>query len=709
MVSVGLIGGSSGDGRSAGYYTSSVAKGRDDVYTGKGEADGEWFGAGAKALGLEGTIDADAFHKVVMEAKNPGSGEELRRRVRDHPVHGVDMTFSAPKSVSLMFFLGGPEAQEAVREAHDKAVAAGLGYMEREACVVREGKAGEKGKEVAQGFVGGVFRHRTSRALDPQLHTHAVVANLAKRSDGSYVALDATAIYHQAKTAGYIYQAELRGRLTGLLGVEWGDVKNGTAEIRGVPREAIAHVSKRRAEIVETMDERGSHSARSAQDAALETRPEKASADLAQLVEEWRAIAGEFGLGQAEVDALADQRDARPVVVGADLAALHGRLASSEGLTEKAATFDRRVVVQALAEAHIYGASVGHVEGLAESFLGSQHVLAVEGEAPVAGPDTLRRRDGALLVRPTGQKYTTQEMLRVEAGLVASAQKRVGEGAGTATAEAGGAALAGRPTLGEDQAEMVRAITRSGDGVQVVRAPAGTGKTYALDAAREAWAASGLRVIGATVAARAKVELQAQAGIESRTVAGLTADFDRGYGLAANSVLVVDEAGMVPTRQMARMVEVSEQTGAKLVLVGDDRQLPEIDAGGAFRGHDGAQVAGDDRGSDVCARLRRPLPRARLHRALAPPRRVSRLRQRRRAGGGPARARDRRRAARRGPGPHRTRAGPRARTADGPRRPRVRPGAARPARRRARRAGRAPGGAAGLVPGRGQSRRDAGH
>lgn len=272
------------------------------------------------------------------------------------------------------------------------------------------------------------------------------------------------------------------------------------------------------------------------------------------------------------------------MVVGADLAALNGRLASREGLTEKAATFDRRVVVQAMAEAHIYGASVGHVEGLAESFLGSQHVLAVEGEAPIVGPDTLRRRDGALLVRPTGEKYTTPEMLAVETGLVASAHKRVGEGAGTATAEAVGGALAGRPTLGEDQAEMVRAITRSGDGVQVVRAPAGTGKTYALDTAREAWATSGLRVIGATVAARAKVELQAQAGIESRTVAGLMADFDRGYGLAGDSVLVIDEAGMVPTRQLARLAEVCGQTGAKLVLVGDDRQLPEIDAGGAFRG-----------------------------------------------------------------------------------------------------------------------------
>ena len=129
-----------------------MAKGRDDYYTGKGEADGQWFGEGAKALGLEGTVDADTFHKVVMEAVDPGSGDALRRVARDHPVHGIDVTFSAPKSVSLVFFLGGPDALEAVREAHDKAVAAGLGYMEREACVVRDGKAGEKG----QGGRGGL-------------------------------------------------------------------------------------------------------------------------------------------------------------------------------------------------------------------------------------------------------------------------------------------------------------------------------------------------------------------------------------------------------------------------------------------------------------------------------------------------------------------------------------------------------------------------
>ena len=332
------------------------------------------------------------------------------------------------------------------------------------------------------------------------------------------------------------------------------------------------------------MGERGAHSARSAQDAALRTRPAKANVELSRLVEEWRAVAAELGLGEAEVEALTAKIVQRPSPAGPELARLGAELAGSGGLTEKASTFDRRAVVQAMAEAHTYGATVARVEGLADRFLGSHHVLAVERQPALAAPDTLRRHDGSLLVRPTGEKYTTPEMLACEAALVAGAQRRTGEGAGTADADAVGRALAGRPTLGDDQAEMVRALTRSGDGVQVVRAPAGTGKTYALDAAREAWAGSGYRVVGATLAARAKVELAAQAGIESWTIAGLLNDFDRGYGLAAHNVLVVDEAGMVPTRQMARMVAECERSAAKLVLVGDDGQLPEIDAGGGFRG-----------------------------------------------------------------------------------------------------------------------------
>jgi len=337
LLSLGKIGGGDGDGRSAGYYTASVAKGRDDYYTGKGEAPGEWFGQGAAALGLEGMVEPGDFQQIVMEAIDPRSGRVLRKLVRDKPVQGMDMTFSAPKSASLLFHLGGEEVSAAVRQAHDEAVQAALGYMEREACVVRAGDGGKGGKEAGEGFVGAVFRHRTSRALDPQLHSHAVVANLAKRrKDGRYIALDGTALFQQAKTGGCLYQAELRARLTEYLGVEWNPVRNGAAEIKGIARPVIDHFSKRRAQIVEAMAERRSDSARSAQEAALETRPEKQQVDLGQLVLEWRSVAAELGLGRAELEQLTGRVVERPLLVGEELRQLAGDLGGPHGLTRQA-------------------------------------------------------------------------------------------------------------------------------------------------------------------------------------------------------------------------------------------------------------------------------------------------------------------------------------------------------------------------------------
>jgi len=301
------------------------------------------------------------------------------------------MTFSAPKSASLLFVLGDERTSAAVRQAHDEAVRAALGYMEREACVVRSGKAGRGGKEAGEGFVGGLFRHRTSRALDPQLHTHAVAANLAKRSDGRYIALDGTALFQQAKTGGCLYQAELRARLTEYLGVEWNQVRNGAAEIKGVARPVIDHFSKRRAQIVEAMSQRRSGSARSAQEAALETRPGKRQVDLEQLVAEWRSVAAELGFGRAELEQLTGRVVQRPQLAREELRQLATELA---GLTRWASTFDRRSTVQAFCGAHAYGATVARLEHLADRFLESGHVLPVEGQPAVSGPDTIRRRDG---------------------------------------------------------------------------------------------------------------------------------------------------------------------------------------------------------------------------------------------------------------------------------------------------------------------------
>jgi conjugative relaxase-like TrwC/TraI family protein len=158
------------------YYLDTVAKGAEEYYTGAKEAPGEWHGDAAARLGLAGEVDADAL-AAVLGHLHPVTGEPLSNG-RSHPtLAGFDVTFSAPKSVSLLFALGPPEVSNEVRNAHDAAVRDALTVLEAEASVGRRGRGGAVTVQ-GDGFVAAAFRHRTSRAAEPQLHTHVVIANL---------------------------------------------------------------------------------------------------------------------------------------------------------------------------------------------------------------------------------------------------------------------------------------------------------------------------------------------------------------------------------------------------------------------------------------------------------------------------------------------------------------------------------------------------
>ena len=197
----------------------------------------------------------------------------------------------------------------------------------------------------------------------------------------------------------------------------------------------------------------------------------------------------------------------------------------------------------------------------------------------------IRLRDGRLVSAALeAPRFSTRELLSVEARVLAQATGSKDAQAGLAKPAAVHAALDARPSIGDDQKVMVERLCLDGSGVQVVVGPPGTGKTFALAAAREAWEASGFKVYGAAVARRAAVELTSSAGIDATSVTALLGDLRRGGDLIdARTVIVVDEAAMLGTRPLAELCERTTAAGAKLVLVGDHAQLPEIDAGGAFR------------------------------------------------------------------------------------------------------------------------------
>src|SRR3954471_16661486 len=160
----------------------SIADGLEDYYFGGGEARGEWIGSAARELGLSGAVEPEELRRVLA-GLHPRDGSPLRDAASRVRLAGFDWTFSAPKSVSVLFGVGDAALRASVREAHDRAVREALGYLERSAAAVRRGPAGAVVEPVS-GFVAAGFRHRTSRAGDPQLHTHLLVANVARGSDG---------------------------------------------------------------------------------------------------------------------------------------------------------------------------------------------------------------------------------------------------------------------------------------------------------------------------------------------------------------------------------------------------------------------------------------------------------------------------------------------------------------------------------------------
>lgn len=578
LLSIGMLTPGSED-----YYLSltSDAKGvdrgvgrADEYYSEGGESPGEWVGAGGTSLGLAGEVVPDHL-RSVLSGCHPVTGGSLVSSLaagrRSRP--GMYLTFSAPKGVSLLGLLGDGETATAVLVAHRDAVTDALGYLERNALFARRGRDGAH-RVATGGFVAAGFLHKTSRAGDPQIHTHVLVANLVQATDGGWSAPDSRTLFRHARTAGFLYQASLRSRLTRTLGLGWGAVRSGMAEPAGIPPAVLREFSTRRRQIEQHLSQQGLSGAASAQVAAHATRAAKDhKVSLEVLRESWKIQAASVGLDQEQLRSLVRPgREPRPPV-GPD--GLVDVLVGPVGLTANATTFDRRDLLRALAEAHPEGATARELEALADRVLTDERVVLL---SPTPTSDTPAGREGV--------RWTTADMFAVEAAVVDFALRRRTSGTAVVPQDLVEAAILARPTLSVEQRLAVMRLTADGEGVSVLVGRAGTGKTFALDAARQAWTDSGRVVIGAAPSARAAAELQAGSGIASVTLARLLLDAETPGpegGLPRRGVVVVDEAGMAGTRDLHRLLQLAERDNVKVVLVGDPDQLPEINAGGSLR------------------------------------------------------------------------------------------------------------------------------
>jgi Ti-type conjugative transfer relaxase TraA len=563
------------------YYLNSVARGVEDYYVGSGESPGYWLASGASSLELAGEVQELAL-KRVLQGADPRTGEVLIGSRKGERVPGFDLTFRAPKSVALLHALGPKDASNEVVNAHDAAVSAAMDYMERVASGARRGRNGTTSIE-SKGFIAAGFRHRTSRSGDPLLHTHVLTANMIEGADGKWGAVDARHLYLQAKTAGFLYQAQLRAELTRRLGVEFDPVHNGTADIKGVPRDVIEIFSTRRKEI-EAVTGGGDVSRRAAEIAALETRKAKDySVHPEDLLASWQAKANSLGLDDEALHSLLNRAGERnPVSSLTEPEA--AELAALDGLTRSNSSFSRRDVIQAMCDRLTQGADISQIELDADRFLASEYAIELVSDIDSA-PPSFRLSDAPVAAGTREPRHTTPAMLTVEAAVVDMALARLGEGRAVVPKASLDRVLARRDSLHEEQRTMVERLTTSGNGIDLVMGKAGTGKTFALAAAHEAWQRHGYTVLGCALAAQAARELEDGAGITSTTLARLLLDLDDPDhgGFKPDSIVVVDEAAMVGTVDLARLLSHAHIAGAKVVLIGDDHQLPEIQAGGGFK------------------------------------------------------------------------------------------------------------------------------
>ena len=516
-------------------------------------------------------------------------------------VTGFAMSFSPPKSVSLVGAFGDAETAAQVKAAHDSAVRAALGFLEDHAAFSRTGRGGFVQVDT-EGFVAAAFTHHTSRAGDPQLHSHVLVANKVLCGDGRWRSLDGREQFAFQKAAGMLYNATLRVELSARLGVAWEPVDgNGQADIAGVPKDLIElfskrrhHVERRAAQRIASLEARlgrtltSDERAEQYQRATYNTRPAKTHEDDTTLDGRWRTEAHVAGwdpdrwlsetLARDTLSIDRCQEVADPATVSEVVAEL----------AEARSTWSRAELAKAVARRLPPGLGTGAengrewIEATTAAVLTDPEVVSLCAPLSAEVPAGLRRRDGL----PGHERHGAPRHTLARKGKVLDALVR-GRLAAVAIVPTGTVERAARAHgLGVDQTAALRRICEGGERLVCVVGPAGAGKTRMIRAARDAWAADGTVVRGLAVSAVAAGVLAEQAGVPADTVAKFLHNTRRSGnpsgGLGSGEIVVVDEAAMLGSADLAALVEVVEAADAKLVLLGDHRQLGAVEAGGLF-------------------------------------------------------------------------------------------------------------------------------
>ncbi len=577
MVTASSIGAAKGGGYARYLEGKTVAPERGDYYLTPGgetaQAPGRWLVSTdtLAQLGIDGSVIDGPDFIALMEGRHPRDGGWLRRAGADGSRGGgIDVTFSAPKSVSVTWALGDEHERSVIEQAHRSAVEQAIEHMTETVPTIRRRYGGTVVEEPAAELIAAEYLHTTARGVmdgdapDPQLHSHVVITS-AVRDDGQIVAVASRPIFRSAREAGAFYRSALAHELSQRgYEISAGTGKEGRYfEIAGVPQRLIDAFSARSREVAAAAERFRAKWGRAPERGELrrlklENRKAKHPITRTDLQRVWDEKATHQGLPGERQDWQQDGRSRREGV-------LEDRVEAR--LTEHAATFEPSELRAVLLEQSAGELSPADALATAQGMIAERRVLPLEGGRMTTL--AVRAKEEAI------ERRVTQ--------LAQPASRDVGEQARTAAGDHLAERIGSR--LSDEQTHALRTITGP-ERAAVLIGPAGTGKGVVIDAAARAEQLTGHHTYGIAVSGSTAQRL----GQDSPALAGRTLTLDALVARAehgrmvldARTTIYFDEAGMADTSRLDRLTHAVESTGAKLVAVGDGAQLPSIGAGGMF-------------------------------------------------------------------------------------------------------------------------------